>query len=59
MLDVDEGSLEEMLYLVSQIRARMAVSALRSEARERGLDQLSQQEIEDEVRAVREGRSGG
>ena len=58
MINVDEETLEETLYLVSQIRARKAVSALRSEARERGLDQLSGDEIEQEIRAVREGRAG-
>lgn len=59
MIDVDKETLEETLYLVSQIRARKAVSALRSEAKEKGLDRLSQEEIEEEVRAVREGRGGG
>ncbi|MFP3854825.1 MAG: type II toxin-antitoxin system Phd/YefM family antitoxin [Anaerolineales bacterium] len=58
MIDVDEETLEETLYLVSQIRARKAVSALRSEARERGLDKLSRDEIEQEIRDVREGRFG-
>lgn len=57
MIDVDEDSLEETLYLVSQIRARKAVSALRSEARERGLDQLSKDDIEAEIRAVRGDRA--
>jgi prevent-host-death family protein len=59
MIDVDEETLEETLYLVSQIRARKAVSALRAEAKERGLDRLSEDEIEEEVRAVREGRGRG
>ena len=57
VIDVDEESLEETLYLVSQIRARKAVSALRSEARERGLDQLSKKDIEDEIQAVRAERA--
>lgn len=56
MIDVDSDSLEETLFLVSQIRARQAVSAARRQAREGGLDRLSADEIEAEVRAVRRGR---
>lgn len=59
MIDVDPESLEETLYLVSQLRARKAVSALRSEAKEKELDRLSPQQIEAEVRAVREARGSG
>jgi hypothetical protein len=57
MVDVDEERLEETLFLVTQIRARRAASALRSEVRERGLERLSQAEIADQVRAVREERA--
>lgn len=56
MLDVDPESLEETLYLVAQIRARQAVAAIRAEAREKGLDQLTLDEIDAEIKAVRKAR---
>lgn len=57
MLDVGED-LEEILLLVSRLRAQRAVSAIRAEARERGLDKLTPDEIEAEVAAARAARRG-
>ncbi len=59
MIDVDQETLEETLYLVSQLRAQKAVSALRAEAKERGVDRLSPEEVEAEVQAVRDERGSG
>jgi hypothetical protein len=56
VLETASDSLETVLRLISQVRAQMAVSELRSSARERGLDQLTSEEIQaviDEVRSSR------
>lgn len=56
VLETESESVEAVLRLVSQVRAQMAVSKMRSSARERGLDQLTSEEIQaviDEVRASR------
>ena len=51
-----EETAEQVLRLVSQIRAQFAVSRMRGAARERGLDRLSPEEIRAEIRAVRSTR---
>ena len=56
VLETASNSVEDVLRLVSQIRAQMAVSEMRSGARERGLDQLTAEEIQavsEEVRSSR------
>jgi len=56
VLETASNSVEDVLRLVSQVRAQMAVSEMRSDARERGLDQLTTEEIQaviDEVRSSR------
>lgn len=56
VLETASDSIEAVLRLVSQVRAQMAVSEMRSGARERGLDQLTSEDIQaviDEVRASR------
>lgn len=50
---VEGENLEEVLLLLRRLRAQMAVSRLRQEAAERGLDRLSQEEIEAEIRQSR------
>ncbi len=56
VLDVGSESMESTLRLVTQVRAQMAVADMRSSARERGLDQMSQEEIQAEIESVRSRR---
>jgi hypothetical protein len=56
VLKTTSDSVEAALRLVSLVRAQMAVSEMRSSARERSLDQLTSEEIQaviDEVRSSR------
>lgn len=56
VLKTASDSVEAALRLVSLVRAQMAVSEMRSSARERSLDQLTSEEIQaviDEVRSSR------
>lgn len=46
MLQVPEGSLEDLVMLVSQVRAQLAVSKIRLNARHSGLDQISEKEVD-------------
>ena len=56
MVNIENGEVEEMLHLITQLRAQQPVSALRAQARTHGLDQISPTEIDAERQAVREGR---
>ena len=57
VLETASNSVEDVLRLVSQIRAQMAVSEMRSGARERGLDQLTAEEIQAVIEEVRSSRT--
>jgi CRISPR/Cas system CSM-associated protein Csm2 small subunit len=60
MLPVPKGSLEELVLLVSKMRAHLAVTAMREDARRKGLDRLTPDEIDEVVDEVRrERRLGG
>jgi antitoxin (DNA-binding transcriptional repressor) of toxin-antitoxin stability system len=60
MLPVPKGSLEDMVMLLSQVRAQLAVAAMREDARQKGLDHLTPDEIDEVVEDVRrERRSRG
>ena len=56
-VDVRETSLEDTVRLVTQIRAQLAVSRMRTQARARGLDKLEAGEIDAAIRAARSARS--
>ena len=56
LVDIDPGGLDEILTLISRLRAQQALSALRAEARQRGLDSLPPEEIDGEIRSVRKAR---
>ena len=58
MLDAKSRSLESLLRIASQVRALLAVSEIRSSARERGLDRMSTDEIQREIEAARSVRQG-
>jgi hypothetical protein len=54
MIDLSENNdLEDILLMVSRLRAQMAVRAIRSQARRDRLDELSEEEIEDIIRKTR------
>ena len=57
-LDAASESLETVLRLLTQIRAQLAVSGMRTVARERRIDRLTPEEIEAEINAVRSIRRG-
>ena len=46
MLQIPEGSLDDLVLLLSQVRAQMAVASIREEARQQGLDRLSPKELD-------------
>ena len=52
-----EHDLEHTLTAIRRVRAQMAVSEMRRVAQARGLDQLSEEEIEAEIQAARRERS--
>jgi hypothetical protein len=53
MLRLEEDDFEETLRAIRQARAFLAVSRLRRRAAELGLDKLTDEEIQKEIRAVR------
>ena len=56
MVNIEPGEVEESLFLIAQLRAQQATSAIRAQAREKGLNRLSPEEIEAEIQSVRAGR---
>ena len=56
LLGIKEGELEETAQLVRQAKAQRALSHLRREARERGVNRLTARQIDAEIRAVRSKR---
>ncbi|MFN2433570.1 MAG: hypothetical protein ABR599_12295 [Gemmatimonadota bacterium] len=59
MLEIEGGDLEGALELVRRVRAQLALSRIQADAVRRGIDRLSDAEIEDEIRAARNDRGGG
>jgi antitoxin (DNA-binding transcriptional repressor) of toxin-antitoxin stability system len=41
MIEIPKGSLEDLVLLLSQIRAQLAVAAIREQARQRGLGNMT------------------
>lgn len=56
MLQIPKGSLEDLVMLVSQVRAQLAVSAIRQQAKQTGKDQMTDEEIDQIVKEVRSRR---
>lgn len=50
---VEGENLEETFQLLRRLRAQMAVSRMREEAAARGLDRMSEAEVEAEIRQAR------
>jgi hypothetical protein len=53
MLQIPEGSLEDLVMLVSQVRAQLAVARIRQSARNTGKDKISDEEVNDIVQETR------
>lgn len=56
VIGVEEGDLERALDVARRVRAQLAASRMREEARQRGLDRLSAADIDAEIRAERSAR---
>lgn len=53
MLSLDPDRLEEIVMLVSRLRAQLAVSEMREQARRHDIDSLKPRQVEAQIRAVR------
>jgi len=54
MINLAEGEdIQEILLMVSRLRAQMAVRAIRSQARKDGLDRMTEQEIDALIQKTR------
>ena len=56
MLQIPKGSLEDLVLLLSRVRAQMAVAAIREESRKSGPDRMTTEEVDEIVKEVRRGR---
>ena len=56
LVSVEAGEVDETMELLMRLRAQQAVRRIRAEANERGLDRLSEDEIEAEIEAARNRR---
>jgi PHD/YefM family antitoxin component YafN of YafNO toxin-antitoxin module len=56
MVSVEPGEVEQVLEILLRLRAQQAVRRMREIAQERGLDRLSEADIEAEIRAARKER---
>ena len=59
MLQIPKGSLEDLVLLIAQVRAQLAVAAIREQARQSGLDQIAPEQIDELVQEVRAERRKG
>jgi hypothetical protein len=56
MLQIPKGSLEDLVLLLSQVRAQMAVTAIREQARKRGLNDMTTEQADKLVNETRAAR---
>ncbi len=56
MLQIPKGSLEDLVQLLSQLRAQLAVGAIREEARKRGRNKMTVEQADTLVRKTRQAR---
>jgi len=56
MLQIPKGSLEDLVLLVSQVRAQLTVAAIRQQARQRGLENVTAEEADAVVKKARQER---
>lgn len=53
---IEPSQVEDALYLFRRIRAEMAIEAIGKQAREKGLDQMTMEEIDEVIQEVRKAR---
>jgi hypothetical protein len=56
MLEIPKGSLEDLVLLLSQVRAQLAVAAIREQARQRGLGNMTIEQADALVQEARVAR---
>ena len=56
MIDIADNNLEEVLAAVRQAQAMRALNRLQADSLRRGLDGLTEEDIETEISAARKGR---
>ena len=59
MLQIPKGSLEDLVLLLSQLRAQLATTVIREQARQRGLDDMTLEQAEAIVQETRRSRHPG
>jgi hypothetical protein len=56
MLEIPKGSLEDLVLLLSQVRAQLAVATIREQARQRGLGDMTVEQADMMVQETRSAR---
>ena len=62
MIQIPKGSLEDLVLLLSQVRAQLSVAAIREQARQRGLSTMTVEQanvVVQEARAARRAKKVG
>ena len=59
MLQIPKGSLEDLVLLLSQVRAQLAVATIREQARKTGLNKMTVEQADVLVKETRAARRGG
>jgi DNA-binding MurR/RpiR family transcriptional regulator len=59
MLQIQKGSLEDLVILLSQVRAQLAVATIREQARKSGLNKMTVEQANELVKKTRAARRGG
>ena len=58
MLQIPKGSLEDLVLLLSQVRAQLAVATIREQARKSGLNKMTVEQADVLVKETRAARRG-
>ncbi len=59
MLQIPKGSLEDLVLMLSQVRAQISVAAIRQQARQRGLGNMTVEQADIVVQEARTARRSG
>lgn len=59
MLQIPKGSLEDLVLLLSQVRAQLAVTTIREQARKSGLNKMTVEQADKLVKETRVSRRAG
>jgi len=59
MLQIPKGSLEDLVLLLSQVRAQLAVTNIREQARKSGLNKMTVEQADKLVKETRASRRAG